>query len=134
VPSLRDSSRDYNAPRHLRAGLSHAAPSGLDHSNPRGSCDYCDILKDPKLPRAVERARLQQLKITFPKPTGLGNVNRFFALSIIVLREHCGDGSLGRADRFDCLRGDGWTFYSVAGKSLGDELKQTFHRGSWHHK
>ena len=50
----------------------------------------------------------------------------------MVFRKYCGDGSLGRADRFDCLRLDGWAFYSVAGKRFGDELNQTIHRGSWH--
>ena len=60
----------------------------------------------------------------FPKLTGLGSQHCFFALPVIVVRKYCGNGSLGRADRFD-----GWTFDTVAGKRFGDELNQTFHRG-----
>jgi hypothetical protein len=32
--------RKYNAPRHLRAGLSHSTPSGLEHARRRGRRDH----------------------------------------------------------------------------------------------
>ena len=66
----------------------------------------------------------------FPKLTGLGSQHCFFALPVIVVRKYCGSGSLGRADRFDGLRVDGWTFDTVAGKRFGDELNQFVHFGA----
>jgi len=69
----------------------------------------------PKPARAVGERGYSNSIITFPQPTGLGNENCFRTLSVIVLREHCGDRSLGRADRFDCFRLDGWAFDTVAG-------------------
>jgi hypothetical protein len=66
----------------------------------------------------------------FPKPTGLGSQHCFFALPVIVVRKYCGSGSLGRADQFDGLRVDGWTFDTVAGKRFGDELNQFVHFGA----
>src|SRR5882672_11662972 len=59
--------RKCNASRHLRAGLSHDAPSELDHSSSRWRCDTCNIFKDPKPARAAGRARLQQLNHRFPQ-------------------------------------------------------------------
>src|SRR5882672_3738541 len=69
--------------------------------------------------------------IASPRPTGLGSENRFLAWSVIMFREYCGDGSLRRRVGFRCFRLDGWTFDTVAGKRVGDELNQIFHRGSW---
>ena len=79
-------------------------------------------------------AATMHTNITFPSRSGLGSQICFRAFSVIVQRERCGERSLGWADRFHCLRVNGWTFETVAGKRFGDELNQTFHRGSWHRK
>lgn len=94
-----------------------------------------DVFKDRKTTRPILRgAAIVTQSSRPPARSGLGSENCFRTPTVIVFLEHCGDGSLGRGARFHCLRVDGWTFDTVAGKRFSDELNQTFHRGSWHRK
>ena len=134
MPSLRDSIVNETLPGTYVPGFRIPPLRGWTIPIPEGAAITAIFSRIPDYRgRSGERGYSNSI-MTFPKPTGLGSENWFLAFSVMVFRKYCGDGSLGRADRFGCLLVDGWAYYSVAGKRFGNELNQTFHRGSWHRK